>query len=123
MVILSNFIFAVIGEELGLFGAVTVLFAYILLVTRGFWLANIANQAKHFFAAYLAYGMSLLFGMQAMISIGVNVGVLPTKGLTLPFISYGGSSLLACMIAMGLLFRISNEIARGASRHTPPIYE
>jgi cell division protein FtsW len=112
----TDFIFAVIGEELGLIGAISVLALYMLLVWRGFWLASMALKVENYFAAYLAYGISLLFGMQALISIGVNVGMLPTKGLTLPFISYGGSSLIACMIALGLLLRVSSEISRGATR-------
>lgn len=110
----TDFIFAVIGEELGLMGSLAVLFLYVILVIRGFRLGIQSALNEQFFAAYLAWGISLLFGVQALISIGVNVGVLPTKGLTLPLISYGGSSLLACMIAFGLLLRISQELPRGA---------
>jgi cell division protein FtsW len=66
---------------------------------------------KLWFASYLANGIALWLALQALISIGVNVGILPTKGLTLPFISYGGSSLLVTLIAVGLLFRVQIEIS------------
>ncbi len=72
-------------------------------------IGKIAENAKKYFSAYLAYGIGLIIGLQAYINIGVNMGVLPTKGLTLPFISYGGNSMLVYCILFGVLLRIEYE--------------
>ena len=106
----TDFIFAVMSEEFGLFGALVFLIIYIVVIARAFIIAEKARLQKQSFASYLAYGIALWFALQALISIGVNVGILPTKGLTLPFISYGGSSLLVTLIAVGLLFRVQIEV-------------
>lgn len=102
----NDFLLAVIGEELGLLGVVTVLLAFATLVWRAFAIARRAETSGQLFAARLAQGVGLLLGYQAMINIGVNMGVLPTKGLTLPFLGYGGSSLVICCAAAGLLLAV-----------------
>jgi cell division protein FtsW len=105
----TDFIFAVLSEELGLIGALVILILYALLIYRGMRIAKLALIARRYFQAYLAYGISLCLGLQVIVSIGVNTGLLPTKGLTLPLISYGGSSLMITIISIALLLRISFE--------------
>ena len=105
----TDFLFAVLAEELGLIGALAVIFLFGLLVWRAFVIGKIAVQAGNRFGAYLAYGIGLWLGIQAFINLGVNMGVLPTKGLTLPLMSYGGSSLVVSCMACALLLRISHE--------------
>lgn len=105
----TDFLFAVLTEELGLVGALTVMGLFCLLITRAFMIGYSAYQQKLFYGAYVAYGIGLWLGMQAMISIGVNTGLFPTKGLTLPLMSYGGSSMLINCIAVMLLLRIDHE--------------
>ena len=105
----TDFIFAVIAEELGLIGAVAVIALYIIFAFRGLEIGRRAEQQQQNFGAYLEYGITLLVGLQVVINIGVSIGLLPTKGLTLPFISYGGSSIIMICIAVGVLFRIDFE--------------
>ena len=105
----TDFIFAVIAEELGLIGSLLVIGLYLLFIFRGLEIGKRAQSTGFLFASYLAYGITLLIGLQTLINIGVNVGVLPTKGLTLPFVSYGGSSIVMICMAVGLLFRIDFE--------------
>lgn len=115
----TDFIFAVLAEELGLLGVVAVVALFGVLIGRALWLGLRAVDTGKPFAGYLAYGIALWLAFQALTSIGVNLGVLPTKGLTLPLISYGGSSLLMTCIAVGLLLRISieaQETGKGAVR-------
>lgn len=100
----TDFILSIIGEELGLLGTLTVVFLFIYLVLQG---ARIAKRTLDPFGYFLALGIVLLFGFQAVVNIGVSIGALPTKGLPLPFISYGGSALIFNMIAVGLLLNIS----------------
>jgi cell division protein FtsW len=107
----TDFILAVLAEELGLMGVVLVLTLIGILVGRGMVVAIRALDVGQYFAGYLAYGISVLLGLQALISIGVNFGVLPTKGLTLPLISSGGSSVMMTCLSIGLLLRISHEVA------------
>ena len=102
----TDFIFSVIGEELGLVGVFLILMLYSIILWRGI---NIASNCKNFFATLLAFGLTLNLGIQVIINIGVTLGVLPTKGLTLPFLSYGGTSLLVNMIAMGILMNIGTS--------------
>lgn len=111
----TDFIFAVLAEELGLIGALTTLGLYILFVWRGMLIGLEAEKRNERFAAFISYGISLWVGLQTLINIGVNTGVLPTKGLTLPFLSYGGSSVLIICAAVGLLIRIDyeNRLSRG----------
>ena len=111
----TDFLFAVLAEELGLVGVAATLALFIALVWRSFWIAQLASRAGLKFQAYLAAGFGLWLGAQAMINIGVNMGVLPTKGLTLPLMSYGRSSMLVTLAWVGLLLRVYHE-AMHASR-------
>jgi len=105
----NDFILAVIGEELGLFGIMLVVVLYALLLHRALVISRAAELIGRIYAARLAQGVGFLLVFQAVINIGVNLGALPTKGLTLPFISYGGSSMLVCCIAIGLLFGVDRQ--------------
>ena len=105
----TDFVMAVIGEEFGLIGTLLVIVLFSLLIWRAFSIGNAAEQRGARYAAYVAYGLGLWIGMQAFINLGVNMGLLPTKGLTLPFISYGSNSLIVCCIAVGMLLRIHHE--------------
>lgn len=102
----TDFILATIGEELGLVGIVIVIGLFTLLVWRGLVIARTASDR---FGMYLAIGLSSLFGLQALINMAVVLAVMPAKGITLPFVSYGGSSLLVSMAAVGLLLSISRR--------------
>ncbi|MCI0653334.1 MAG: putative lipid II flippase FtsW [Methylococcaceae bacterium] len=106
----TDFLFAVIGEELGLAGVCVVIGLLAFLVWEAFTIARMAEQAEFEFAAYLAYGLGIWFGVQSAINMGVNMGMLPTKGLTLPLMSYGGGSMIVMCSAIGLLLSIHNEI-------------
>ncbi len=105
----TDFLFAVISEEFGFAGALTIIALFSFVVVRAFMVGRLAEKVGMRFAAYLAYGVGIWIGIQAFINIGVNMGVLPTKGLTLPFMSYGGSSVLVMCIAAGLLMRVDYE--------------
>jgi cell division protein FtsW len=105
----TDFIFAVIAEEFGLVGSLAIIALYALLVWRALAVATAAAAAERAFQAYVAFGIAAWLGLQAAINLGVNMGVLPTKGLTLPLISYGRSSLIAVLGALGLLMRIDLE--------------
>ena len=109
----TDFLFAILAEELGLIGAVTIVLLFAVVVWRAFRIGRMAEQAGHFFNAYVAYAFALLYGAQAVVNMGVNTGLLPTTGLTLPFMSYGGSSLIISGIMLGLLQRIRYEVDRG----------
>ncbi|MEJ2127281.1 MAG: putative lipid II flippase FtsW [Woeseiaceae bacterium] len=106
----TDFVFAVFAEEFGLFGSVVLIAVFLALLWRVFKLAMRAADAERFFEAYLAIGLGTWLGLQAFINIGVNMGLLPTKGLTLPLISYGRSSMIIALIAIGLLLRIHHEL-------------
>ncbi len=110
----TDFLFAVIAEELGLVGAIGVILLFTMLIWRALSLGHWAARLGQPFAGYLAWGLGLLLGLQAFINLGVNMGLLPTKGLTLPLMSYGGSSMLAACLAVGLLLRIHEELQRVA---------
>ncbi len=105
----TDFVFAVIAEELGLLGVSAVLALFVLLIYRCFAIGKMVEKKGMKFGAQIAYGIGIWLGLQAFINIGVNTGVLPTKGLTLPFISAGGSSLLVVCMAIGLLTRVYME--------------
>ncbi len=109
----TDFIMAVIGEEFGLVGTLTVIALFAILVWRAFSIGAAAEALQRRFAAYVCYGIGLWLGMQAFINIGVNVGMLPTKGLTLPFISYGSNSMIIACLAVGVLLRIHWENSTG----------
>ena len=102
----TDFIFSIIGEELGFVGAACVLLLFIVFIFAGM---VIVFHSKNFFSQLLGLGLVSLVGLQAVINIGVSIGALPTKGLSLPFISYGGSALLANMAAVGLLMNIATR--------------
>lgn len=105
----TDFLMAVLAEETGLLGTLVIIALYVLLVSRGMIIARRAQLMERYFAAYVAYGLSLWIGLQTMINMGVNSGLLPTKGLTLPLMSYGGSSMLVMCIVIALLMRIDHE--------------
>ena len=108
----NDFIYSVIAEELGLLGAVGVLALFAVLTLRLLAIARAASSGRRLFAALLAYAAALLIGGQAVINAGVNTGVLPTKGLTLPFVSFGGNSMLVCSALVALACRARYEGAR-----------
>jgi len=108
----TDFIFAVIGEELGLAGVLLVIGLFALAVGRGLSLGLKGIEVGQRFAGYVACGVSLMLAMQAFVSVGVNLGALPTKGLTLPLISYGGSSMVLTCAMAGVLLRATYEINR-----------
>lgn len=105
----TDFLFSIIGEELGLLGATSVIFLFMVIVWRAFVIGQLAERVGLRFAAFLAYGIGIWFGLQSFINMGVNMGMLPTKGLTLPLMSYGGGSMMVMCAALALLFRIRNE--------------
>jgi cell division protein FtsW len=111
----TDFILAVIAEELGFFGVLLVLGLFALLCGRAFRIGQRALALQLNFAGLAAFGIALWLSVQTLVSIGVNLGVLPTKGLTLPLISSGGSSLLMTCAAVGLLLRVSYEVSRRES--------
>jgi len=100
----TDFIFSLVGEELGLIGAAVIIFLFMMLFIRGL---AVTNKAKDSFVYYLSFGLSIMIALQALINFFVVTGMIPTKGLPLPFISYGGSSLLVNMAAAGLLLNLS----------------
>ena len=110
----TDFIFSVIAEELGFVGVCVVVGLYVLLAARAFRLGlKCVDMGRHF-AGYVAFGIALWMSLQSFVSIGVNLGILPTKGLTLPLVSSGGSSVLMTCVALGLLLRVSYEYERAA---------
>ena len=106
----TDFIFSVVGEELGFIVAVLVVGLFAFLFIRGI---RIAQRNEDKFSHYLAFGLSIMVGLQAMLNFCVVTGMVPTKGLPLPFLSYGGSSLLVNMAAVGILLNLSRV------RHRP----
>jgi cell division protein FtsW len=110
----TDFVFAVYAEEFGLLGSFVLIALFLALLWRVFKLAMRAADAERLFEAYIAIGLGTWLGIQAFINIGVNMGMLPTKGLTLPLISYGRSSLIITMICIALLLRIHHELAVNA---------
>ena len=107
----TDFVFAVFAEEFGLAGSVVLITLFAALLWRIFKLGMRAASVERFFDAYIAIGLGTWIGLQAFINVGVNMGLLPTKGLTLPLISYGRSSLIITMICIGLLLRIHHELS------------
>jgi cell division protein FtsW len=105
----TDFLLAVIAEELGFVGVVLVIGLFGFITWRAFRIAWAALSRGEHFAAYCAYGIGLWLSLQALINVGVNMGVLPTKGLTLPLMSYGGSSMVVSCMAVGLLLRVEYE--------------
>ena len=106
----TDFLFAVLAEELGLVGVVLTLALFLALVWRVLFISRLASEAGLKFQAYVAAAFALWVGVQTLVNIGVNMGVLPTKGLTLPFMSYGRSSLLVTLAWFGMVLRIYHEV-------------
>lgn len=117
----NDFIFAVLADEFGFVGITVTLFLFAWLIRRAFSIGFNADRKKYYFGAYVAYAIGFWMGFQALFHIGVNLAVLPPKGLTLPFMSYGGSSLLITIIAMGILMRVHRETVtnEGMKSHPP----
>ena len=105
----TDFVFSVFAEEFGLMGTTILILLFCFLVWRAFVIGHIAERMGKLFAAYLAYGIGLIIGVQVFINMGVNLGVLPTKGLTLPLLSYGGNSMVITCLLLGILLRVEVE--------------
>lgn len=105
----TDFLFSIVAEELGIIGAGLVILLFAVMVVRGLAIGNAARRQELQFHAYLAYGLSLIIGIQASVNLGVNLGILPTKGLTLPFMSYGGNSLIVSCMMIAVILRIDYE--------------
>lgn len=112
----TDFLFAVLAEELGLVGELLLIALFILLIGRIVIIGRRAENNSYLFSAYIAYGVALWLSLQALINIGVSAGMLPTKGLTLPFVSYGGSGILINCLAIGIVLRIAFEIEEDNDR-------
>ncbi|MCP4406027.1 MAG: putative lipid II flippase FtsW [bacterium] len=112
----SDFIFSTVGEELGFLGAFVMIALFGVLVWRGF---IIAFNAPDLFGTFAAFGLTLLIGIQAVVNLGVVTGLFPTKGLPLPFISHGGTSLIVCLAGSGILLNISKFCPNLSWRHRP----
>lgn len=112
----TDFIFAVLAEEMGMLGAISLIILFTLFILRALLIARRAELAGHLFGAYVAYGIAFVIAAQAFINMAVSSGLLPTKGLTLPLISYGGSSLLVTGVMIGLLLRIDVETRQHPKR-------
>jgi len=105
----TDFLYSILAEELGLIGALSILVLFSVFIWRALAIGRAAELAGQVFGAQIAYGIGIWIGLQACVNMGVNMGVLPTKGLTLPLMSYGGSSLLLTCLAIALLFRVDLE--------------
>ncbi|WP_299200286.1 putative lipid II flippase FtsW [uncultured Amphritea sp.] len=108
----TDFVFSVLAEEMGLVFALLVVGLYGLMAVRMFRIGRRAEKLQAFFMAYVTYGFAIMLTGQALINIGVNVGALPTKGLTLPLVSYGGSSLVVSCVMIAIVMRIDYEMKR-----------
>ncbi|MCF1182834.1 putative lipid II flippase FtsW [Marichromatium gracile] len=115
----TDFLASVIGEEFGLLGTLLLVAAFVFVTWRAFAIGARAQALGKLFAAHAAQGIGLWIGMQAFVNIGVNVGLLPTKGLTLPFLSYGSNSLIVACVAVGLLLRIDATVRQTQSEAGP----
>lgn len=117
----TDFVFAVLAEELGMVGALLTVAMLTFVCVRALRIGRRAQLAGQAFAAYCAYGIAMMWTGQAFINIGVNAGLLPTKGLTLPFISYGGSSLVICCVSLAVLIRIEWELRQSLKAPARPL--
>jgi cell division protein FtsW len=102
----TDFVFSIVAEELGFIGVIVIIVLFGILIMRGI---KIALNATDLYSSYLALGLTCLIGLQVLVNMGVVMGLLPTKGLTLPFISYGGSSLVLNLLSIGILLSISSR--------------
>ena len=105
----TDFVFAVLAEEFGLIGSLFVIGLYLFMVVVILFIGRAAEKAKVLFGAYMAYGLGIMLGLQAFVNIGVSSGLLPTKGLTLPLMSYGGSSLIVSAVIIAIILRVNKE--------------
>jgi cell division protein FtsW len=112
----TDFVFSIWAEETGFVGAMFVVALYTVLIGRILWVARSAIRVENLFGAYICYGAALIFTGQAFVNMGVSSGLLPTKGLTLPFISYGGTSLIACCALLALVLRVETDIRTGTGK-------
>ncbi|MEZ5573668.1 MAG: putative lipid II flippase FtsW [Halioglobus sp.] len=112
----TDFVFSIWAEETGFVGALAVIVLFAALIGRILWTGHRAILADNAFGAYICYGVALVFSGQAFVNMGVSSGLLPTKGLTLPFVSYGGTSLIVCCAMLGLVLRIDREIRMPMTR-------
>jgi cell division protein FtsW len=112
----TDFVFAILAEELGLFGAIFIILLYLLVIVRIFYYGFYGQKNEMVWQAFICYGAAFYFMSQSFISIGVNLGLLPTKGLTLPLLSYGRSSLIVNCAFIGLVLRAITEIKTGSSK-------
>ncbi|TVQ86119.1 MAG: putative lipid II flippase FtsW [Chromatiaceae bacterium] len=117
----TDFILAVVGEEFGLLGVALVVAAFAFITWRAFQIGACARAAEQLFAAYTAHGLGLMLGMQAVVNAGVNTGLLPTKGLPLPFLSYGSNALIVAAMSVAVLLRIDFELRRHAGEPIPDV--
>ncbi|MEH6636148.1 MAG: putative lipid II flippase FtsW [Halioglobus sp.] len=106
----TDFVFSIWAEETGFIGAIAVIALYTALIGRVLWVGRQAARSANLFGAYLCYGVALVFSGQAFVNMGVSSGLLPTKGLTLPFVSYGGTSLIVCCAMLALVLRVDRDI-------------
>ncbi|MCP4841709.1 MAG: FtsW/RodA/SpoVE family cell cycle protein, partial [Halieaceae bacterium] len=105
----TDFVFSIWAEETGFVGAMIVIGLFVALIGKILWSGRAALLAGNAFGAYICFGVALVFAGQAFVNMGVTSGLLPTKGLTLPFVSYGGSSLLICCAMLGMVLRIARD--------------
>ena len=105
----TDFIFAILVEELGIIGGLFLIFLYMTLLIGLIFISFDSFKKDRLFQGYVVFGVFLLISIQAFFNIAVNIGLLPTKGLTLPFISYGGTSIIIMLSLMGIVLRINNE--------------
>jgi cell division protein FtsW len=112
----TDFVFSIWAEETGFVGAMAVIALYVALIGRILWSGRRALLAGNPFGAYLCYGVALVFSGQAFVNMGVSSGLLPTKGLTLPFVSYGGTSLIICCAMLALVLRVDRDTRLGQTR-------
>jgi cell division protein FtsW len=115
----TDFLYSILAEELGLIGATVVITLFCILLLRALWVGKVAEEQGQHFHAYVAYGAGLMLGIQACINLGVNLGLLPTKGLTLPLMSYGGNSLIVSCLMIGIVLRIELECRTQQRSQTP----
>ncbi len=109
----TDFVFSIWAEETGFVGALAVIGLFVALIGRILWTGRKALAAANPFGAYVCYGVALVFSGQAFVNMGVSCGLLPTKGLTLPFVSYGGTSLIVCCSMLALVLRIERDTRQG----------
>ncbi len=111
----TDFVLAIVAEEFGLIGVSVVIGLFIALIAQAFAIGKRVEAKGDLFPAYVAYGIAMLFACQTLINVGVNIGLLPTKGLTLPFLSYGGNSLLVSLFMVAILVRIQYELTQSTA--------